>query len=106
MTQSTTSKKLTAGVDAKVGDRIAISGVQHTVTAVTGSELTVEETWEVRKRKPPKLVAHREHGHSWWPVRDVEPRHYRCARCGSTKEPKTRALESCNESVVRSVHER
>lgn len=90
----------------KVGDKLVVSGVQHTVTAVTGSEVSIEESWEVRKQKPPKLVAHREFGHSWWPVRDVEPRHYKCTRCGSTKEPRTRAFESCDDAIVRAVHER
>jgi len=104
--RSTTSKlSLEDPSVASVGKKVVVDGVQHTVTAVTGSEVTMEETWEVRRQKPPKLVPHRERGHSWWPVREATPRHYKCGKCGSTKVPATRAFETCKEAIVRAVHE-
>jgi hypothetical protein len=107
LTTSTTSKTLQVPPGKyAVGTKITVGNVQHTVTnVISTTELRIEESWEVRKRKPRKLTAHRERGHSWWPKAGVTPQHYECRRCGATKEPATRASESCDESIVRAVHD-
>ncbi len=96
------------------GDLVSVGGQKAVILpdshAGTGVSL---EYWPPKPPKPPRpgaprLVAHSQLGHSFWPRRTGGRHRYECGRCGMEKESGARITMTCKEytllKVVQAVH--